>query len=247
MSSIHHHPTLSSPLVLLLFLLTLFSTLLAVTECQYNNVVYELKIEFDTNSLRKISEAQQAVVLVSQGAGNGWYTIWSAFRPFPNNQITWNSTGYSVYVSESPLESGSMVFVGSSGSANPGLSYPLKSAGFFGPGSSANWVQENQIGIVNNASSTFLFGLTQDINVNSQWQTLVPISVEELLTFEHGVFPLTTSLYIFLGQASLLPGLLTTNLESIANTDLSVLTLDPNNPSILAQWDNSTGTFFFSY
>ena len=193
--------------------------------------IYQLKVVIDPASVAEIHAAGQAVVIATQGAGNGWYTLWTVFSPFPNNYLTWNTSSYCVYASESPLQNGGQLQVGSWETADGGLYYPFQEGSFAG-GHSIYWVSQDQVGVLNNDTDLFTYGLTMDINVNGQWQTRLPVSAEDLLGNEHAVFPMYTSLYIFLGQNSTQVSVLSKDLDDVANSAITPIAIQQYAPKL---------------
>ena len=204
---------------------------------------YNLKGQFDPDSLKNIILANQQVQLVRQLPDpSAWYSVWTSFTPFPNNFISWNSSGLGVYAASAPPAEGFTVFVGSSTYVQEDLVYPFESASYFGRPFSPKFPVHEEVVILNNSSNIWTFGLTADVSVNSAASLMVPISAGTLLQYEHEFFPNNNDIFIFLAQPNR-PGTLTKNLIEIAASRITALKFNSQQTTITVSWDPQNGRF----
>lgn len=144
--------------------LVIFALLVGVAA----SVRFEILVDFDSTTLDELYAAGQGLLIARKAPIGAWHTVWAAFQPFPHNFIDWDDRdSYGVYVSPGQLEDGRVLFPGSFANVSLGLLYPFRLGSFDSP-RSANWVGNNQVGILNNGSTEYIFGLTTNLVVNGR-------------------------------------------------------------------------------
>ncbi len=108
--------------------------------------------------------------------------------------------------------------------------------------SPADWLESNEIAVLNNNTDAYLFGLAQDINVNNEWTNLPPLFACELLGLETEMFTTSQSFFIFLGGPTE-SGYLTKDLRRVARSQLTQVVLTPDNYKINLSWSRTLGRF----
>ena len=88
---------------------------------------YQLQVIIAPQDLQTIVDAGQHVILVreSQNVYSKWHIVWASFQHFPNNFVTWNSSGLAVYAATALPADLRSILVGSWAYAMPGLVYPF--------------------------------------------------------------------------------------------------------------------------
>ncbi|EGG13645.1 hypothetical protein DFA_11406 [Cavenderia fasciculata] len=124
---------------------------------------YELKFAFTQAGLAALASAQEKVCVVKSVNGKVSNVVWVTFKPFLNNQLSWQET-YGLYSSSSQIQNGATINrLSTLKNAAKGHQYPFNSSGFF---DQANSVSVKGYGIVNNYGESLTFGLTQTALVN---------------------------------------------------------------------------------
>jgi Ca2+-binding RTX toxin-like protein len=107
---------------------------------------FSLFIEFDSQGLEALLEADQTVTIV-QAVEIGAPVVWVSFEPFSVNEVAWETDQYSVYASTTFIQNGALIFTRWTQSAAGGNIYTL-SNGLFDTGHPV--LAATEFGVFNN-------------------------------------------------------------------------------------------------
>lgn len=140
---------------------------------------YQLNITFEQEDLPTVLDAKEKVTIVKQTNSDS-KVAWVTFSPFLHNNVKWEDN-YSLYCSNSEIQSGAVITKLSDISASSGLTYNFNKGVFADPYPD-NTLPPNSYGLKNSMAEykSLVFGLAQDIVVNNQAVPNHPISATEV-------------------------------------------------------------------
>lgn len=164
---------------------------------------YSLTLAIDPASLNQIYQANLNVV-VGQTVGSGVDVAWLVFRPFQENQVSWNDQA-GLYASATPRLPGAILsLLSATGPVESGFSYTFGASGAFG-GPGAPPVSPGQYGAVNSYEGVLgplTFGLTLSAMVNGRPQNSLPVNAVPLAAGGQIALQPSSEVYVWLDATS---------------------------------------------
>lgn len=199
---------------------------------------YQLNIIFEQDDLPTLLEASEKVTIIKQSNGNS-KIAWVTFSPFLHNNVKWE-TNYSLYCSNSEIQSGTIINKLSDIAASSGLIYNFSKGVFCNPYAD-NTMPANSYGLKNNMSEykNLVFGLAQDVVVNNLAEPNHPISAVSVPYAHTTTFTPYETIEVFL-EANISNSMIITNTKSNSiqlkyGGDITEITL---------KYNKATGEFY---
>jgi hypothetical protein len=125
---------------------------------------YQLQINIDPLYVAQIVQAGQQIVISKQATPAGPPLAWLAFSPYPSNHIEWQDQ-YSVYTSETLLQSGATISQLANHTAVGGTAYGFN-GDVFSVTAPHSTLESGTYEVVNQSRQTLTFGLAQGASLN---------------------------------------------------------------------------------
>lgn len=198
---------------------------------------FELNIQFRSEDVRLIQQADQKVTLLKEVAGSsGQPVTWVTFNPFEGNTVNW-TLDFGLYASNTLIQNGATIDKRSTvDPASSGVLYPFADGTFDNPTGDAG---VNNYGIQNHydTAQQLTFGVAQSVTANGTAFEANPLNAVPVLFNQEAIFTPIEKVTIFL-QGKFDNGVILTEVQGGA------LTVDlTNNPSQAVHYDAAKGKF----